>query len=509
VPAYLLGIDNGLTVSKAAIFDLHGREVAVQGHKVSLSYPKPAWVERNSDVVWDTTAAACREAILKAGIDPRDIVAVGNSAHGNGIYLVDKAGAALGPSVTSMDNRASAIIDEWFQPGGVHERTFPIVMTNTWAAQPAALLAWFKRHRPEVYRQIGHAFPCKDFIKYRLTGSVTSDYSDISGTSLYDSRNRRISPELLDEFGIGDILPAIPEPVDSHAIAGKVTREAAALTGLAEGTPVVGGMFDIDASAIGAGVIDEGMLCIIAGTWSINEVITREPLVDERVLMCTLFAVPGLWLVTDSSATSATNLEWFVSNFCYEEKVAATERGLSVYDVCNEIVDSLPPGGTDVIFHPFLFGSNVQANARAGFYGLGSWHTKAHVLRALYEGVVYGHLDHVNRLKAAGAATKAARLTGGGARSRVWSQMFADVLELPIDVPAASEIAALGAAIAAGIGVGAYSSYADAVSQAVRVESGYEPRPDATAQYLARYEEYLCLVDAMREPWRRLEKLSR
>ncbi len=508
MPSYLLGIDNGLTVSKAAIFDLQGREIAVQGHKVSLSYPRPAWVERDSEAVWLTTALAIREAIQKAGIDPRDIAGVGNSAHGNGIYLVDKSGAPLGPSVTSMDNRASDIIDEWFQPGGVRERAFPSVLTNIWAAQPAALLAWFKRNRPQIWEQIGYAFPCKDYIKFRLTGAVTSDYSDISGTSLYDSRNRRLSPELLDLYGIADILPAIPQPIESHAIAGKVTHEAAAVTGLAEGTPVVGGMFDINASAVGAGVIDEGMLCVIAGTWSINEVVTRQPLIDDRILMCTLFAVPGLWLATDSSATSATNLEWFVTQFCYEEKVAAETRGISVYEVCNEIVESLPPGGTDVIFHPFLFGSNVQANARAGFYGLGAWHTKAHVLRALYEGVVYGHLDHVNRLKAAGAQMNLARLTGGGARSAGWTQMFADALEMPIEVPAASEIAALGAAIAAGIGVGAYTDYADAVAQTVRVLRRHEPQAEAAAKYLARYQEYQFLLEAMHEPWRRLEKLS-
>lgn len=507
MPAYLMGIDNGLTVSKAAIFDLQGREIAVQGHKVSLSYPRPAWVERDSEAVWQTTATAIREAIQKAGIDPRDIVGVGNSAHGNGIYLIDKAGAPLGPSVTSMDNRASQLIDEWRQPGGVQQLAFPIVLTNIWAAQTAALLAWFKRHRPEVWEQIGHAFTCKDYIKYRLTGTATSDFSDTSGASLYDSRNRRFSAELLDLYGIGDILPALPQPIESHAIAGRVTRTAAALTGLAEGTPVAGGMFDIDASAVGAGVIDEGMLCVIAGTWSINEVVTRQPLIDERILMSTLFAVPGLWLATEASATSATNLEWFVSQFCYEENAAAAARGISVYEVCNEIVASLPPGGTDVIFHPFLFGSNVQANARAGFYGLGAWHTKAHVLRALYEGVVYGHLDHVNRLKAAGAEMKLARMTGGGARSTLWTQMFADALELPIEIPGVSENAALGVAIAAGIGVGAYTDYVDAVAQTVRVVRRHEPQPEATPKYLARYQEYQCLLEAMHEPWRRLEQL--
>jgi L-xylulokinase len=313
---------------------------------------------------------------------------------------------------------------------------------------------------------------------------------------------------MLDLYGIADILPALPQPIESHAVAGRVTREAAALTGLIEGTPVAGGMFDIDASAVGAGVIDEGTLCIIAGTWSINEIISRTPVADHRLMMCTMFTVPGRWLVTEASATSATNLEWFVNNFCYEEKLTAEQRGISVYEVCNELVASLPPGGTDVIFHPFLFGSNAQANARAGFYGLGAWHTKAHVVRALYEGVVYGHLDHVNRLRGAGLKTNLVRLTGGGARSSVWSQMFADALMLPVEVPAASEIAALGTALAAGVGVGVYADHDDAVRQAVHIVRRHMPDPEATTKYLARYEEYRCLLDAMHEPWRRLEKLS-
>ena len=509
---YLMGIDNGLTVSKAAIFDLSGREVAVDGHKVDLIYPRPAWVERDTEAVWRSTCDAISGAIVKAGIDPRDIVGVGNSAHGNGLYLVDKAGAPLGNAITSMDNRAAGIIDEWYTrtngDPSVHDRNFPMVMINTYAAQPPALLAWFKRNRPDVWEKIGHALLCKDYIKYRLTGNFTAEYSDISGTSLFDGRLRRHSAELLDLYGIADILPKLPEPIESHELAGRVTQDAAAQTGLAESTPVVGGMFDINASAVGSGVIAEGLMCIIAGTWSINEVVSRAPVVNERLNMCTLFALPGLWLMSECSPTSATNLEWFVSHFCAEEKAEAQARGVSVYEVCNDLVGSLPPGGTDVIFHPFLFGSNVQANARAGFYGLGAWHTKAHVVRALYEGVVYSHLDHVNRLRGAGAKINAARMTGGGARSKVWAQMFADALQLPVEVVGGTEIAALGAAIGAGVGVGAFSSYEDAVGQAVQVVRRHEPDASATPKYLARYEEYQFIAEAMRGAWDRLAKLS-
>ena len=194
-------------------------------------------------------------------------------------------------------------------------------------------------------------------------------------------------------------------------MAGQVTPAAAEETGLAAGTPVVGGMFDVDASAIGAGAINPNQACLVMGSWSINEVITQDPIVDPSLFMTTLFAEPGLFLTIEGSATSATNLEWFVNQCCGDERAEAKRRGISVYEVCSEEVASLPPGSTNIIFHPFLYGSNVQPTARAGFYGVAGWHTRAHLLRALYEGVVFGHLSHIEKLRAAGAQinTRAAR----------------------------------------------------------------------------------------------------
>jgi L-xylulokinase len=179
-----------------------------------------------------------------------------------------------------------------------------------------------------------------------------------------------------------------------------------------------------------------------------------------------------------------------------------------VYEVCSEMVASLPPGGTDIIFHPFLYGSNVQATARAGFYGIAGWHTKAHVARALYEGIVYCHLNHIEKLREAGAHMDVTRLTGGGSRSQVWTQIFADTIQLPMEVPAGVEMGARGAAFCAGIGVGAYKDHADAVAKAVKIERRQEPNPEATPLYLARYEEYKRLLQAMQEPWDHLSELS-
>jgi L-xylulokinase len=326
-----------------------------------------------------------------------------------------------------------------------------------------------------------------------------------------DVRNKCYSEELLKLYDLAELRPALPKLVHSFEIAGRVSLDAAQATGLAAGTPVVGGLFDVDASALGAGVYRAGQVCIIAGTWSINEIVTSDPIIDPALFMTSIYTVPDLWLTIEASATSATNLEWYVSQFCAEEKAAADKRGISVYDICSELVDSLPPGGSDIIFHPFLFGSNVQASARAGFYGIAGWHTKAHMLRSLYEGVVYGHLSHLAKLSGASDPSnriEVVRLSGGGAHSPVWTQIFADTLQLPMEVPEGIEIGARGAAISAGIGVGVYQDHADAVATAVKVRRRQEPNSAATPFYLERYNEYKNLLECMQEPWERLSRLK-
>jgi len=504
---YLLGVDNGSTVSKAAIFDLAGNEIQVASRTNELDYPHPGWTERDMATLWPYTAEAIREAIAKANINPKEIIGIGTTGHGNGIYLLDKEGQPLRPGIASMDTRAADVIDDW-NARNLHPQAFYYTLQSFWPGQPNALLAWFKKHEPEIYGRIGSVLMIKDYVKYCLTGELSTDYTEFGGTSLMDLPRRSYSKELLELFDIPEVYEALPPPLESFEIAGKVTPEAANVTGLLAGTPVVGGVFDVQGSALGAGVFEAGQVCIVAGTWSINEIITKEPLADPNLFMTDIYTVPDLWIGMEASATSATNLEWFVQTFCAEEKMQAKERGISVYEVCNEMVDSLPPGGTDVIFHPFLFGSNVQATARAGFYGMAAWHTKAHLLRALYEGIVYGHLSHIDKLRAAGAKMEVVRLTGGGSRSPVWTQIFADTLQLPMEVAEGTELGARGAAMNAGIGAGVYKDHADAVAKAVKLARRQEPNPEATPAYLARYAEYNRLLEAMQEPWDHLSKLN-
>ncbi|MBX3062175.1 MAG: carbohydrate kinase [Anaerolineae bacterium] len=505
--SYLLGIDNGGTVTKVVLFDTAGNQIFLSSQVLDTQYSNPGWTERDMVGVWQTTVTAIREAIVGAGIDPKDILAIGNASHGNGIYLLDKQGKPLRPAILSLDTRATELLDRW-QTDGLTDKLWERTYQQLWTGQPPVLLAWLKAHEPDNYKNIGAALLSKDYIKYRLTGQYSTDFTDMSATSLFNLPHKIYDDDILRLLGIPEMRSALAKPIASHEIAGKVTTEAANITGLLAGTPVVGGMFDVSASALGAGVIHAGQVCIIAGTWSINEVVT-DSLVDDRHIFMNSIYTDTSYLVIEASATSATNLEWFVTQFCDAEKAEAKRRGISVYEVCNELVSQLPPGSTNILFHPFLYGSNVQPTARAGFYGIAGWHNKKHMLRAIYEGVVYGHMSHLERLRQAGIPIETARLTGGGARSAVWSQMFADAINIPCELVNGEEIGAKGAALCAGIAMGVYRDYADAVAQTVRVTKRYEPHADATPLYAERFKEHQFLTSVMKEAWNRLSSLER
>ncbi len=500
---YLLGLDNGNTVCKAALLTVDGHEVQTASGRIDTLHPQPGWVERDMAQVWAVTAQVIREAVR--GVDPAQIVAVGCTGHGNGLYLLDKAGQPLRNGIQSLDQRAAALVDAWLAQG-LHTQVHPRILQSFYPAQAAPLLAWLRQHDRGAYDRIGSVLMSKDYINYCLTAETATDYTDIGTTALLDTRHKRYAPDLLEHYGIPEVYDALPRLAHSTELIGSVTADAAALTGLHAGTPVIAGMIDIDACAVGAGVTQPGQACIVVGTWSINEVVTSELVIAPDLFLTAPFADPDLWLAVEASATSAANLEWFVNQFCAEERLAAQQRGISVYEVCSEVVAAVPVTDAVPVFHPFLYGSNVQGSAHAGFYGMAGWHTRAHLLRALYEGVVYGHLDHINRLKEAGVVFDSARLTGGGSRSAVWAQMFADVLGVCIEVPARAETGAHGAALAAGVGAGVYASLQEAATQGVHIQQVYNPDAQNRAQYEARYAVYVALIEALRHPWQHMTR---
>jgi L-xylulokinase len=492
MPDFLLGLDAGNTVIKAALFDAaDGRELAVVAQDGHADLPAPGHVERDLDELWANATAVIASCIARAGIDPVHIRAIGCAGHGNGLYALDRAGRPL-LGIQSLDTRAVDLVSEWaLQRLG--ERTYPICRQRPWSAQTPTLLAWVKRQRPDLYGQIGTVLLCKDFVVGRLTGARVSETTDMSGCGLLAVPGRSYDAALMELYGLGDAMPMLPDLLESADIAGHVTADVAAATGLVAGTPVVAGLFDVVASALGSGVAETGQASIIAGSWSINQVVLDEPIDQPPVFMQSSFDRTR-WMAIESSATSAANLEWLVHQFMGE---GTGDR----FGPASDLVASVDAAQDIPIYHPFLYGAQQDGRARAGFYGIGGWHSRAHLLRALFEGVVFEHARHIDVLRRAGAVISSATLSGGGSRSSVWPQIFAEVLDLPVTVSRSRESGALGAAIAAGTGVGLFADYAAGTKAMTAPARRYAPQPDVRRHFEGRMALYAQLVEAMTPVW--------
>lgn len=503
MPKYLLGIDNGGTVTKAALFDLNGQEIAVAANRTKLEIPRPGFTERDMPELWNANVKVIRDIINKSGIDPGSIAGIAVTGHGNGLYLIDETGQPSYHGIYSTDTRANEIVATWRQDG-TFDRVHPLIMQAIWAGQPIALLSWLKKNNPDVLHKTRWIFMCKDYIRYCLTGEAYAEITDLSGTNLMNVRDVRYDEDLLKEFGLEDLIDKLPPIKYSSENCGRITQEAARLTGLKEGTPVAGGMFDIDACAIATGITDEEKVSIVAGTWSINQYITQTPIVSKDLFLNTIYCMKGYRLITEASPTSASNLEWFVEQFFGEEERSAKEKGVSVYEICNEMVSKIEPEETNIIFLPFLFGTNVDPDSKSTFIGLKGWHTKAHVLRSVYEGIVLCHRYHLERLLAFRSRPKSILISGGAARSKVWVQIFADALQIPIEVVKGSELGALGAAICAGVATRDFESFESAAQNMVEISYTCTPNPEKKAVYEKKYDLYTTIIKQLEPVWKKL-----
>lgn len=497
----LLGIDCGNTVIKAALFDSSGRELAVHAESVETMQPAPGFAETDMASHWRQCVAAIRGVLTASKVAPERIQGIGTSGHGNGVYLLDRAGVPL-KAVQSMDGRA----EQQLAAGGLDtDAILAINHQGIWAAQTPVLLRWLKTYDQDLYRRIGTAFLCKDYVGYCLTGERGSDFTDMSGCGLMDFRQGGYSSRLLSLFDLDDAEGFLPPLRHSTDVLGRVTAGVARETGLAEGTPVVAGLFDVVASALGSGVEQAGQASIIAGTWSCNQVVVEELPSPGAIFMPSYFD-RDRYLAIESSATSTANLEWFIREFCAPEAQQARVRDISVYQVITEQLEQIDLPSDQPLFHPYLYGAGQAAHARGGFYGITGWHGRASLLYALFEGVVFGHRQHIERLQAAGVPFHSATLTGGGARSPYWTQLFADILGTEIHTAQGTETGALGAAIAAGTGTGLFTDYAQGTRQMTQRADTFQPRAGLRSYFDERYRLFADLRAAMNPLWRRMAK---
>ena len=504
---YFIGLDNGGTATKAAMFDSQGRQIGSCSMATAILTPRPEFVERDMEEMWAANCAVVKGVLEKTGIDPKDVAGVGVSGHGKGLYLWGRDGRPGRNGIVSTDNRAYRYVERW-RADGTEDRVFARSCQHIMSCQPVALLAWLKDNEPERYGNIQYVFECKDYVRFRLTGEARAEITDYSGANLMNLHTRDYDRTLLELFGIPEVFGALPPLVRADEIAGYITREAAERCGLRAGTPVVGGFFDINACAVASGVVSPDLICMIAGTWSINEYIRKAPVLDGRVLMNSLFCLQEYFLIEVSSPTSAGNNEWFVNRLLPEAKEEARARGESIYDVVNGWVAEIGPEQFVPVFLPFLMASIVHANAKGPFVGLNVSHSRKHMARAVYEGIAFCHRYHLEKLLATrDDPPRAIRLSGGAARSAVWTQMFADIMQLPVETVAAEEAGARGCAIAAASAVGEYPSLDAAIQGMTRICPAVMPNRVLAAIYDRKYRLYLRTIQCLDGLWDEMQAL--
>ena len=487
----LLGVDAGTTNIKSVALAADGEERYRSARENTVARPEPGWAEQSLPATWERTCETVREVVGSLGEDER-IAAVGVTGQGDGCWALDSDGEPARDAILWSDGRAASVVEAW-TGSGTADRIAEICGSAVFPGASAAILAWLKDERPREYGRIDTVLSCKDWLKYRLTGERTTDYTDASMPYL-DVGAGVYSDDVLDLAGIPEVADARPRLVAGPEVVGRVTATAAGETGLAEGTPVVSGLLDVIASAVGSGVAAPGGSSSVVGTTSLNQTFLGEPDTSPVGVGFTMaLGFDSLWSRAMASMTGTPNLDWAV------ETIAPTGD----FEAVEEAVADVPPGSDGVVYLPFLSGAGerapfLDADARAGLMGLEPDHGWATVLRAVYEGVALALRDCYAAIP---ADPERVAVSGGGARSPFWCQLFADCLGTEIAVTAGEELGAKGVALLAGVGTGRYPDLETAVERTVSTARTYEPRPDHEAFYAEWYDLYTDTYEAMFEPW--------
>lgn len=497
---YLIGIDAGCTSSKVVIFDADGLILSTASRPcMRLKKRGEGFEEFDVNKLWSLISKCINEAIEKADIDAGKIVGIGTTSFGNGVVFLDKDGNSIAPGCFSQDYRANDIIALYKQEG-TYDKINNIVKGTLFAGEPGPILRWYKEHDREVYDKIGGILMFKDYITYRLTNVFATDLNCFGGSFMVDMGTMDYSKELMDLYGISELYDVLPTLAsESIEIVGRVTKEAAEQTGLLEGTPVVAGMMDILACLVGSGATGDNTYTAIAGSWCINETHSKRIIPNASSNMPYLHK--GEYLNCSYSGASGSNYEWFARILGGTAKLDAQGKGVSYYDVLNDLIGAVPIEKAKVFFSPFVAQPSIHENAKANFFNIDQNTSYADICYSVAEGVAFIHKYHVDFLRNAGLPIKVIRLTGGIARSKVWNQIFANVLQVPIEGVDCEETGALGVAIAAGLGAGVYGSYEEAFEKAVKVTDLIMPDESTYLVYEKRYKEWTRLNEIMMTYW--------
>jgi xylulokinase len=491
----LLGIDVGTGGSRALVVDERGGVVAsATVEHAPFASPQTGWAEQDARDWWRASEQAVREVLSAEGVRAEDIACVGLTGQMHGAVLLDEKDEPLRPSIIWCDVRTHEQCRALTEQIGA-ERLIQLVSNPALEGFTLPKMLWVREREPEVWGRVRAVLLPKDYVRLRLTGEKATDVADASGTLLFDVTHRKWSDEMLELAELDRGL--LPRAYESREVTGRVSAEGAQATGLREGTPVVAGAGDQAAGAVGMGIVRPGAVSATIGTSGVVFAATDRPALDPKGRVHTFcHAVPERWHVMGVTQGAGLSLRWFRDQFG-----AGVEDGRDPYERLSEEAAAVPPGADGVLWAPYLMGErtpHLDPHARAALVGLNASHKRAHVVRAILEGVAFSLRDTLTIFAEMGVPVESIRLGGGGARSPVWRQIQADVYGREVELVEADEGAAYGAALLAGVGGGAWGSVDEACAAAVRVRERTRPDPEGARIMDERYKIFQAIYPALR-----------
>jgi xylulokinase len=498
--ALFLGIDISTTGSKALLIDEQGVVLSSGSFEHSISTPRPLWSEQDPQEWWQTCAKSIQQALKEAGVSGSAIKAIGLTGQMHGLVLLDKKGQVLRPAILWNDQRTGEECEDITRLVGF-DQLLQISGNKALTGFTAPKILWVRKHEPGVYAQITHILLPKDYVRYRLTGELATDKADGSGMILFDLKQRDWSAKLLEILQIPKEW--LPKTYEGPEITGRINAEAAEITGLAPGTPVVGGGGDQAAQAVGVGAVVTGIVALTLGTSGVVFASTPEPYIERGGrLHAFCHAVPDTWHLMGVMLSAAGALRWYRDTFA---------PGIG-YDQLLSPVGKIPEGAEGLLFLPYLTGERTphpDPMARAAFVGMTIRHNQAHLLRAVLEGVAFGLRDSMELMRSSGLGDiKQVRVSGGGARSELWRQILSDVMATELVTVNTTEGAAFGAALLAGVGTGAWRSVSESCQATINLVERTTPRHEKTALYDDLYHQYTALYPALKTSFSELARFS-
>jgi xylulokinase len=490
---YVLGIDVGTGGTRAVLTDQGGQIVnSATSEHAPFASPKTGWAEQDPQDWYRAAGSAVRQAISAAGVDTSDISAVGLAGQMHGAVLLDENNEVLRPALIWCDQRTQAQCD-WLNTKIGEDKIIELTCNPALTNFTMTKLLWVRNNEPEIWKRFRRVLLPKDYVRFRLTGEHAMDVAEASGTLMLDVAGRRWSEEMMSAAELP--MSCLPKLYESPEICGRISETGAIHTGLKAGTPVVAGAGDQAGGAVGMGIVRAGTVSATIGTSGVVFAATDSPAMDRQGRVHTFcHAVPGRWHVMGVTQAAGLSFRWF-------RDLLRTDSSDVSYDDLTREGATVPPGSDGVLWAPYLMGErtpHLDPNARGTLTGLAASHTRAHVVRAILEGVAFSLKDTFSIFAEMRVPVRTVRLGGGGARSPLWRQIQADVYSHEVEILAAEEGAAYGAALLAGVGAKFWASVDEACDAVVKVQQRVRPDASAVKALAIQYENFRRLYPALK-----------